>query len=195
MRSEPLPPPVFEDAYLSSDDPRAQSGFRGDEARWESVRRPIVEAIDRDGAFLDVGCANGYLLESIVRWSDHRIEPYGLDFAPGLVELARRRLPQWADRIFLGDALTWRPPRSFDYARLELAYVAEERRRELLERWLSYADRLIVCSYGSRRRNLPAEDVGDQLRALGFEVSGEVSREGREGALVNLAWIGASRPA
>src|SRR5436190_17366021 len=103
MRSEPLPPPVFEDAYLSSDDPRAQSGFRGDEARWESVRRPIVQAIDGAGTFLDVGCANGYLLESLVRWSPHPIEPYGLDFAAKLVELARQRLPSWADRFFVGD--------------------------------------------------------------------------------------------
>jgi SAM-dependent methyltransferase len=195
MPSEPLRPAVFEDAYLASDDPRAQSGFRGDEARWESARRPIVEAIDHDGAFLDIGCANGYLLESIVRWSSHRIEPYGVDFAPGLVELARRRLPKWSDRFLLGDALTWQPQRSFDYARIELAYVPEARRLELVERVLSFADRLIVCSYGSRRRDLPADDVGGQLRDLGFDVAGELSREGREGALVNLAWIGADRPA
>ena len=75
-----------------------------------------MEAIDRDGSFLDVGCANGYLLESIVRWSERRIEPFGLDFSPRLVELARARLPQWADRIYLGDALEWEPPRRFDFA-------------------------------------------------------------------------------
>ena len=186
---------IFEEAYLASDDPRAQSGFRGNEARWESARRPIVEAIDREGSFLDIGCANGYLLESIVRWSRHRLEPYGLDFAPELVELARKRLPQWADRIFLGDALTWEPPRSFEFARTELVYVPEERRRELVERLLSYVDRLIVCSYGSRRRNLPPEDVGAQLRALGFDVAGEREREGLEGALIRLAWIGGSATA
>src|ERR1043166_6724925 len=101
MRSEPTTPDVFDGAYLASVDPRAQWGFNGDEARWESARRPIVEAIDHGGTFLDVGCANGSLLESVVRWSEHSIEPYGLDFAPGLVELARRRLPQWADLIFL----------------------------------------------------------------------------------------------
>ncbi|TML19388.1 MAG: SAM-dependent methyltransferase [Actinobacteria bacterium] len=195
MPSDPLPPGVYEEAYLASDDPRAQSGFRGDEARWESARRPIVEAIDCDGSFLDIGCANGYLLESIVRWSRHRLEPYGLDFAPELVELARNRLPRWADRIFLGDALTWEPPRSFEFARTELVYVPEERRPELVERLLSYVDRLIVCSYGSRRRSLPAEDVGEQLRSLGFDVAGELEREGCDGALIRLAWIGGSATA
>ena len=114
MPSDPLPADVFEASYLGSDDPRAQSGFRGDEARWESARRPIVEAIHHDGTFLDVGCANGYLLESIMGWSKRPIEAYGLDFSPRLVEVARARLPEWADRIYLGDALEWKPPRRFD---------------------------------------------------------------------------------
>ena len=50
---------VFEQAYLAGDNPRAQSGFGGDAARWEAGRRPIVRAIDREGTFLDVGCATG----------------------------------------------------------------------------------------------------------------------------------------
>jgi hypothetical protein len=97
---------IFDAAYLEGDTPRAQSGFGGDAARWEAGRRPIAEAIDCDGSFLDIGCANGHLVESIVHWSPHRIEPYGLDFAPAVAELARQRLPQWADRIFVGNALT-----------------------------------------------------------------------------------------
>jgi Methyltransferase domain len=190
MPSESLPADVFEENYLASDDPRAQSGFRGDEARWESARRPIVEAIDGPGALLDIGCANGYLLESIVRWSAHPIEPYGLDFAPKLVALARKRLPQWSDRFFVGDALTWQPPRAFEFARTELVYVPAQQRRELVERLLTFVRRLIVCSYGSRRSNLAADDVGEELRGLGFDVVGEIEREGLEGALLRVAWIG-----
>ena len=54
---------------------------RGDEARWSRARRVIVDAIDRDGTFLDVGCANGLLMESLSSWAaerGHTIEPYGL---------------------------------------------------------------------------------------------------------------------
>lgn len=105
------PVEVYEQHYLESDDPRRQSGFGGDEARWEAARRPIVRAIDRRGTFLDVGCANGYLLESLVRWSPHALEPYGLDFSCRLVDVARARLPQWADRFHVGDALEWEPLR------------------------------------------------------------------------------------
>lgn len=52
---------IFDVAYPAGDNPRAQSGFGGNEARWEAGRRPIAEQIDRDGTFIDIGCANGYL--------------------------------------------------------------------------------------------------------------------------------------
>jgi 2-polyprenyl-3-methyl-5-hydroxy-6-metoxy-1,4-benzoquinol methylase len=89
-------------AYLAGDNPRAQSGSDGSIADWAYTRGLLAEAVDRDGAFLDVGCANGYLMETMVAWCaerGHAIEPYGLDIAPELAALARRRLPRWADRI------------------------------------------------------------------------------------------------
>jgi SAM-dependent methyltransferase len=185
------PPERYEQQYLSTDDPRAQSGFRGDEARWESARRPIVEAIHQDGTFLDVGCANGLLMECVVAWSEHRIQPYGLDFSPKLVELARRRLPQWADRIFLGDVHVWEPPRRFDFVRTELEYSDEPRRLvdRLLERFVSPGGRLILCGYGSRRGG-PPPSVRQLARVWGFEPKVELAREGIDGALLELAAIG-----
>jgi SAM-dependent methyltransferase len=191
-----FPVEVYEEHYLASDDPRRQSGFGGDEERWEAARRPIVEAIHRDGSFLDVGCANGHLLESIVRWSEHRIEPYGLDFSPRLVELARSRLPRWHDRIFLGDALEWEPPRRFDFVRTELVYAPEGRRRELLERLLERAvapgGRLIVCGYGSPRSRVPTHPVRRIVRSWGYEPELELEREAPEGGgpIVELAVLG-----
>ncbi len=127
-----LTPSEFERAYLGTDDPRAQSGFHGSPERWEAARRPIVEAIDGPGTFLDVGCANGLLMESVHAWSDHEIEPYGLDFAPGLVDLARARLPQWADRIWLGDAATWTPPFRFDFVHVRIEIGPLDRARGFL---------------------------------------------------------------
>jgi SAM-dependent methyltransferase len=195
MPSE-LPVEVYEQHYLASDDPRRQSGFGGDEARWEAARRPIVEAIDRDGSFLDVGCANGYLLESVVRWTLRAVEPYGLDFSPRLVELARSRLPQWADRIYLGNALEWEPPHRFDFVRTELVYAPEERWRELVERLLERAvapgGRLIVCGYGSPRSGLPTHPVGQIIRSWGYEPEFELAAEAPEGggAIVEVVALG-----
>ncbi|HVD12545.1 MAG TPA: class I SAM-dependent methyltransferase [Gaiellaceae bacterium] len=176
---------IFEGSYLAGDNPRAQSGFSGDEVRWEAARRPIAEAIDREGTFLDIGCASGYLLESIVRWAPHRVEPFGLELTPALAELARRRLPQWADRIFVGNALTWRPPRRFDFVRTELVYVPAERRRmlvhHLLDDVVARAGRLILCGYGSPRSRLPTDTVRDTVRSFGLEPELEREIEAPEG--------------
>jgi SAM-dependent methyltransferase len=194
------PVEVYEEHYLASGDPRRQSGFGGDEARWEAGRRPITRAIDRPGSFLDVGCANGYLLESLVRWSPHRIEPYGLDFSTRLVELAQARLPRWHDRFFVGDALEWKPPRRFDFVRTELVYAPEARRLELVEHLLARVvapgGRLIVCGYGSPRSGVPADPVRRIVCEWGFEPELELAEEAPEGGgpIVELAVLGVPPP-
>ena len=183
---------VFEAAYLAGENPRAQSGFGGDEARWEAARRPIADAIDRDGTFLDVGCASGHLLESLVAWTPRRIEPYGLDLVPALVELARRRLPAWAHCIFLGNALTWRPPQRFDFVRTELVYVPAERRRDYVERLLAEVvrpgGRLILCGYSSPRSGIIPDPVCATVRSWGFEPELELCAPAPEGgAIIEVA--------
>ena len=83
---------VLETAYLSHPEAWKQSGMSGPEERWISLRKPIAECIDRPGSFLDIGCANGYLLECCLKWTAERgiqIDPYGLDLSAPLVELAR----------------------------------------------------------------------------------------------------------
>jgi predicted pyridoxine 5'-phosphate oxidase superfamily flavin-nucleotide-binding protein/SAM-dependent methyltransferase len=179
------PPELYEAHYLAAGSVFGQSGKAGDAADWEAARRPVAETIDRDGTFLDIGCANGLLMESVAAWSRHRIEPYGLDFAPRLVELARRRLPQWADRIFLGDARTWEPPRRFDFVRTELVYVAADDRpryvARLLDQLLEPGGRLLVCGYSGDAVQAP-------LRAWGYEpVAGREWRSPRSGRTSELA--------
>ena len=126
---------LLERAYLASEDPRGGSGFGGDEERWERARRPIVSAVDRDGTFLDVGCANGLLMESVAAWASEdgfRVEPYGLDLIESLAALARRRLPHWADHIFAGNVMDWHPPLRFDFVRTHLECVPHRRRSDLV---------------------------------------------------------------
>ena len=169
---------LHETRYLAGSNPREQSGFGRDALDWERFRRPVVAPIDRDGTFLDIGCANGLLMESIVAWArkrGHLVEPFGLDISERLAEFARRRLPDWRDRIFVGNALVWEPPFRFDFVRTELVYVPPARRREyaerLRERFLAPGGRLIVCSYGSSRpEGDRAEILVDEIRAWGLPV-------------------------
>ena len=192
---------LVEVAYLASEDPRAQSGLGGDAAHWERRRRVIVEALDRDGTFLDVGCANGLLMETLVRWAGERgfrIEPHGLDFSPRLVALARAWLPAWADRIHVGNIVDWEPPRRFDYVRTELEYVPRPRQPGLVGRLLARAvapgGRLVVCAYRPRGTR-DAAPVGDLLRSWGFAVAGEATATDAAdgGTATRVAWLDAIR--
>lgn len=193
----------LEEPYLAADEPRGGSGFRGDKQRWERARRPIASAVDRDGTFLDVGCANGLLMESLVAWAGEdgwRVEPYGLDLIPALAALARERLPRWRDGICVGNVMYWEPPFRFDFVRTELGYVPRDRRRELVERllrrYLVPGGRLIICSYGSSRPHKPrAELVGEALRAWGYDVAGESEGVDANGVVITrVAWTDAPHP-
>lgn len=186
----PWPPEIYEAHYLASGTPYGESGKSGGAHEWEVGRRPIAQAIHRGGTFLDVGCANGLLMESIVQWASHPIEPFGLDFAPRLVARARERLPEWAGRIFLGDALEWEPPHPFDFIRAELVYVADDRRRELVERllgWIAPGGRLIVCGYGG-------DEVVEPLRAWGYDPELDLEWRSASGNRVQLAALGVPPP-
>ncbi len=189
---------IFDAAYPAADNPRAQSGFGGDEERWQTARRPIADMIDRDGTFLDIGCANGYLMECVVRWTRHRVEPYGLELAGAVAELARQQRPQWEKRIFLGNALTWQPPMRFHFVRAELVYVPQERQRDLLQRLLGEVvapgGRLIVCGYGSPRSGQPPHPVRRLVRSYGLEAEVEFDTEAPEGggAILEVAVVRAT---
>jgi hypothetical protein len=177
-------------AYLAAATPWEQSGKSGGAASWEHGRSLLVDAIDRPGSFLDVGCANGYLMESVARWSRHPVQPYGLDISPELAELARRRLPRWADRIWVGNALHWRPPRRFEFVRTGLEYVPPRRRPELVEHLLRHCDRLIVGVFNEERERRAREE---EVASWGHEIAGRSERPHRDPRIAYRAfWIDAN---
>jgi hypothetical protein len=94
--------------YLADpSNPYQQSGRSSGAARWEETRRCFVHALHRSGDFLDVGCANGLLLESLIGWAAEAgftLRPHGLDFVAGLVELARKRFPDHRDSFTVANA-------------------------------------------------------------------------------------------
>ncbi len=173
---------VLEPAYLRGATPQAGSGFGGDAARWRARRGMIVDGLHRPGTFLDVGCANGLLMESVREWAAERgldIEPYGVDLAPRLVDLARERLPHWADRIEVGNAIDWVPAdgRRFTFVHVLLDAVPRRRRPDLVRHALTLVEpggRLLVSHYVSGTRDRAAEE---HLRDMGFPVVGAAESE------------------
>lgn len=182
---------LLEPAYLRGRTPQEGSGFGGDARRWRACREVIVHGIERSGSFLDLGCANGLLMESVREWAAERgftIEPYGVDLAPGLVALARSRLPQWANRIEVGNAIDYRPAggRRFTFVHALLDTVPPTRHADLvrhaLDRLVEPGGRVVVSHY------LRPQPVADCLRGLGFPVAGE-SRRHVDGRPTSAAWL------
>jgi SAM-dependent methyltransferase len=188
---------LLETSYLRDGTPRGGSGFGGTADAWRAHRGHLRQAVDRDGSFLDVGCANGHLLESMVAWCAERgvrLEPYGVDLSAGLVAEARRRLPRWADRIWVGNALDWTAPggRRFDFVHTLLDLVPPARLAQMVRHQLDHlvapGGRLLASSYvpvADRSRH--ADRV---LRRLGFPVHGRTTPAVSDGrAHPPTAWI------
>src|SRR5262245_59123546 len=109
---------ALERSYLRETDPVRQSGFGGGHERWRVERELFLDALIEDGDLLDVGCANGFLLECLVAWAQERhlrLTPYGVDFGEALIDCAKRRLPQYASHFWVANAWDWVPPRTFRY--------------------------------------------------------------------------------
>ena len=187
---------ALESAYLKEDDPIRQSGFRGGADRWWGERGPILNAVETDGDLLDIGCANGYLLECLLNWGGERglkLIPHGLDQGSKLIQLAKRRLPEYADNFHVSNVWDWQSPRKYRYVYmlydcLPLDYLSEGIGR-LVEQVVAPQGRLIVGAYGSRSDAVPPLDIADYLESAGFVVVGRA--DGGVPPITKFAWIDA----
>jgi SAM-dependent methyltransferase len=196
-------PPAFlsrlrdlEASYLKEADPIRQSGFSGGAKRWRAEREAILEPVSADGEILDVGCANGYLLECLVRWAGDRgleLTPYGLDHSDRLIELARQRLPQYADHFYVGNAWNWRPPARYRYVYSLHDCVPDEFLapyvERLLRRVVAPGGLLILGAYGSRSRGAEPLDLTKRLTALGHVPLGRI--DVGEPPISRFVWLAA----
>lgn len=184
---------ALEDAYLESPDPIVQSGFSGGHERWSAERSPLTDAIDRDGDFLDVGCANGLLARDVCRWAaarGHHLVPHGIDVGPRLIALAKERHRANPGNFHTADAWSWEPNRrwSFVYSTTHLA--PSDLMCEWLHRmwaWVAPGGRLILGSYGSQSLRMTPDDVEAVLVGCGLQPSG-FSRGGA-GPIARYAWV------
>ncbi|UCD16480.1 MAG: class I SAM-dependent methyltransferase [Candidatus Zixiibacteriota bacterium] len=185
---------ALERSYLAETDPIRQSGFAGGVNRWRAEREPILDAILTDGDLLDVGCANGYLLDCLVRWGGERaleLTPYGLDCGAGLIALAKRRFPQYRDNFHIGNAWDWMPTRKFHYVYSLYDCVPppflEEYVHRLLSRMVAPGGRLIIGAYGSLSRGEAPFALRDFLESKNLAIAGTTA--GGNPPIAAFAWL------
>ena len=183
---------ITREYYLADpSNPYRQSGKTGGAQHWEVTRRCIAEAVNADGDYLDLGCANGLLLESLVGWCAERgytITPHGVDFIPELVELARQRLPEFAGNFHVANAYCWAPPRRYRSVQLLLGTTvppADQRGfvSRVLREFVASPGRLILTVYGLGDSATPEVAV-ETSEGLGFEVAGATAC-----VSASVAWI------
>jgi trans-aconitate methyltransferase len=153
----------FRQEYLNQSD-LMETGFGGTEAEWRHCRELILEAVDHDGKLLDLGCANGRLVHDLQVWAKDKnikLDVYGIDFVPELIEKAKSRMPDIADHFSVVDINEYTPDQNFDYIRTELIHFQTEKLKENLERYLSK-----VNAGGSLITTFYDDDVGDNFKGL-----------------------------
>jgi hypothetical protein len=110
---------LLEAAYIEAGDgPRGSGSGHASVGDWRAKRQHLSAPMDRDGSWLDVGCANGFLMATLPSWCAERdvnIEPYGLELLPRVADLARALQPELVGRIWTGSVMQWTPPRRFSY--------------------------------------------------------------------------------
>jgi SAM-dependent methyltransferase len=178
--------------YLSETDPRRQSGHHGDHYYWRHVRSMILEAVYHGGTFIDIGCANGYLIECLAEWMRNtgvQLDFYGLEISGELYNLAVRRRPQCASHIFLGNGLDWNPPFKFDYVyTMVLPDIPPGLRKQFLanlyNNCLESGGRLILGPSNDRA-------MDKEITELGFAPTGycEKTIAGAETKIKRIVWI------
>jgi SAM-dependent methyltransferase len=143
---------------------------------------------------MDVGCANGLLLESLIEWAGlegFALRPYGLDFVPELVELARQRFPDHRDHFEVANAFDRAPTRRYDFVRTNLEYVPEPDWIPFVRRQyaaVAPGGRLILGHY--RNPDEPVVDLCEVMEQAGFTVAGQVAIPGTA-----IAWVDAAASA
>ena len=186
---------LVEEAYVSAGDgPMGSGSRRASVGDWRAKRQHLAMPMDRDGSWLDVGCANGFLLATLPAWCSERgvtVEPFGLELLDKVADLARGLRPDLADRIWTGSVMSWSPPRQFTYVTALEDQVPPDRLGALVDRLLNLflepGGRLIVSAYASTDE-APRDLFGD-LAACGHEPDGRIYLDRPDRGPLITAWL------
>lgn len=182
-------------AYTSRKEPHQQCGHSGTEETWMYSRiKPLLEILNKSGSFIDIGCANGYICESLYKWTKNSpidIEYYGMDICDELINIAKERQPIFVDNYYTGNVVDWIPPVKFDYVRAyTLNTLPKYRRKELIDNlyvnYLKSKGRLILGSYTE-----PADinTVSELVQSLGYTITGYSKKSYINNNERKLIWI------
>ncbi len=140
-----------------------ENGFNSMETM-EKYHKPIIKLANSfSGNILDLGCGNAYLLK-IIRGSNERIIPYGIDINKKAIESAKRLQPEFADNFFVGNIFNT-PEILSDNTVFDLVILMPGR---FLERQSNYAKKEKLINWiKSHSKNILAYAYNDKIDEYG----------------------------
>lgn len=192
---------AYQDAYLCKQSPLERSGFAHDLDSFLNLRSPILIAMgEKEGRFLDLGCANGVLIELLSKNEGVRREYFGIDFVPELIEEANSRL---GEICHVADLHNYVNTTGFEFVRFELCYAREHKMKYLVEHviesMLCDDGVALICNYSEEHPQVaktvfegyPAiESLQSTLTELGYRdfdlFWGECSKINRKSCVAKL---------
>lgn len=156
---------------------------------WQESRSFNSEAIHRPGTILDYGCANGFLLRSLMEWSPHALTPFGVDVDDDRLHQARQMFPGMEANFINGNAadVTGLCPRGFDFVywavgdNVDFARADHRRWFTKVDKLVGHHGRLILGFYADAASNLQRQHT---LLDLGLSIQGRAESRGGAESLV-----------
>ena len=170
----------------SKDQPDAdlkRSFWHGSRELWRTARQVILEAVNQDGTFLDVGCASGALLRDLRAWAGQRgftLIPYGIDIIEELIIESKQNNPGFEPNFFAADNKIFKPHIDFTYICMNFPDACEKSadKDKIVKKYLGYLKpqgRLILTLYDDRLTEIPRAQhfCRDRGGKLGFIFAGQ----------------------
>ena len=171
--------------------------------QWTKIRSFISKSINKDGKFLDIGCANGFLLRCLQEWCDYKIEPYGIDKNRDSIKQAKELFPLQRKNFIVKDLFELAKSGLEDLskhglpARYDFIYwnvwdtikFADQKEVDLVKKFLEAVSpdgRLVLGFYNNdNKQNMEDMKKIKKLEEKGFNFSGVLDN----GLNDIIAWI------
>ena len=143
---------------------------------WHRQRRFLADEIDAGGTILDLGCANGFLLRCLQKWSGQPLIPYGIDIDPLVIATCHRLFPHCPDHFrcldlrHFGGHTAAGFPACYDYVFWNMPNrwpcSAKRQQLERLAPLVAPGGKLLIAAYGGNAPELTAWQRQEEKRAL-----------------------------
>lgn len=159
------------------------SGFLGNYLEWEQARGLYLKLIEKPGKILDLGCANGFLLDFIIKSKKFNLIPFGVDLNEDLIKIAKELFPKYSANFVTQDINDFKSEEKFDYI---LAYFPFFKKKDFLKRlysMLKNGGRIIIALYDEKANEFDIFE--ENIKETGFLPSGVIEEKN----LTKLIWI------